>query len=194
MGAHGHPLTPTFTLDTVTASRNRTRVVTEPTPERHRARSARSHNLPAAVLHVFVGVEDVIYTLVAAVLVVLAAVLLYRTVFDALTSRQPFSTTITGAVNGVLFVVIVLEIYRTVVAHLEGGGFQLRPFLVIGIISAVRHILLIGAQSLSRESGKSFEHAQIELGVNAAVALGLVIALVLLHRSGVATDDSDGAS
>jgi uncharacterized membrane protein (DUF373 family) len=145
------------------------------------------------MLRVFVTIEDAIYVAVAAVLVALALVLLYRTVADALTSDQPFSATITAAVNGVLFVVIVLEIYRTVVAHLEGGGFQLVPFLVIGIISAVRHILLIGAQSLSAERGIAFAHGQIELGVNAAVALGLVIALVLLHRSGVSTESTDEA-
>ena len=169
-------------------------MATEPTSGQDRERELRPRALPEVVLRVFVGVEDAIYVLVAAVLVALAAVLLYRTVADALTTDQPFSTTITTAVNGVLFVVIVLEIYRTVVAHLEGGGFQLRPFLVIGIISAVRHILLIGAQSLSSETGKTFAHAQIELGVNAAVALGLVIALVLLHRSGVATDSGDKGS
>src|ERR1700674_1214969 len=155
------------------------------------AETRRSGTLPKVILRVFVTIEDAIYVLVAAGLVALAALLLYRTVADALTSDQPFSVTITTAVNGVLFVVIVLEIYRTVLAHLEGGGFQLRPFLVIGIISAVRHILLIGAQSLSSETTKTFAHAQIELGVNAAVALGLVIALVLLYRTGVSTDTDD---
>jgi uncharacterized membrane protein (DUF373 family) len=170
------------------------RMVTEETPEQDGVEVRRSGSLPAIVLRAFVTVEDAIYVLVAAVLVALAAVLLYRTVTDALTSDQPFSTTITTAVNGVLFVVIVLEIYRTVVAHLEGGGFQLRPFLVIGIISAVRHILLIGAQSLSTDKGNGFGHAQIELGVNAAVALGLVIALVLLHGSGASTEGTEGTS
>jgi uncharacterized membrane protein (DUF373 family) len=168
-------------------------MVTDGTARKDRTRPDRSRALPEVALRAFVGFEDAIYVLVAAVLVVLAALLLYRTVADALTSDQPFSVTITTAVNGVLFVVIVLEIYRTVLAHLEGGGFQLRPFLVIGIISAVRHILLIGAQSLSSETSKTFAHAQIELGVNAAVALGLVIALVLLHRSGVSTDPLDDA-
>jgi uncharacterized membrane protein (DUF373 family) len=168
-------------------------MVTQPTSEPDRAGVHRARVLPETVLRVFVGIEDAIYMAVAAVLVALAAVLLYRTVADALTSDEALGTTITTAVNGVLFVVIVLEIYRTVVAHLEGGGFQLRPFLVIGIISAVRHILLVGAQSLSSETGKAFAHSQIELGVNAAVALGLVVALVLLHRSGVATDSGDDA-
>jgi uncharacterized membrane protein (DUF373 family) len=166
-------------------------MVTEGTSARDGTGTRRARVLPELVRRAFVLVEDAIYVLVAGVLMALAAVLLYRTVADALTSDQSFSATITTAVNGVLFVVIVLEIYRTVVAHLEGGGFQLRPFLVIGVISAVRHILLIGAQSLSSAQGKVFAHAQIELGVNAAVALGLVVALVLLHRSGVSTDRAD---
>jgi hypothetical protein len=33
-----------------------------------------------------------------------------------------------------LFIVVVLELVRTIVARLEGGGFQLQPFLVIGIV------------------------------------------------------------
>jgi len=70
-----------------------------------------------------------------------------------------------------------------VIAHLEGGGFQLKPFLAIGIISAVRHILLVGAKSLSGAHDTLFNHTQIELGVNASVALALVIALVLVRRS-----------
>ena len=149
-----------------------------------------SRFLPSAALHVFEHIENALYAAVAVVLVVVASVLLYRTVTDAFTSDRPFGEAITAAINGVLFVVIVLEIYRTVVAHLEGGGFQLRPFLVIGIISAVRHILLIGTQSLSGDTAKAFYRAQIELGVNAAVALGLVVALVLLHRSPDLTDDT----
>ena len=48
-------------------------------------------------------------------------------VSDAVGTRQPFGDAVTAVVNGVLFVVIVLEIFRTVLAHLQGGGFQLRP-------------------------------------------------------------------
>jgi uncharacterized membrane protein (DUF373 family) len=134
--------------------------------------------------------EDFIYAAVAGVLVAIASVLLYHTVADALSTDAVFSERITAAVNGVLFVVIVLELFRTVIAHLQGGGFQLRPFLIIGIISAVRHILLVGARSLSSETDKTFNHTQIELGVNGGVALVLVIALVLLIRS----DDGSGSS
>ncbi len=129
--------------------------------------------------------EDVIYVGVAVILVAIAAVLLYRTVVDSFSGHHLFADRVTTAVNGVLFVVIVLELFRTVIAHFDGGGFQLIPFLVIGIISSVRHILLIGSRSLSTETGNVFNHTQIELGVNAGVALALVIALVLVRRSDV---------
>ena len=138
---------------------------------------------PPWLLTTLIAIEDVLYVAVAAILVAIATVLLYRTVADSVTGGGVFADRITAAVNGVLFVVIVLELFRTVTAHLEGGGFQLKPFLAIGIISAVRHILLVGTKSLATENTTVFNHTQIELGVNAAVALGLAIALVLVRRT-----------
>ncbi len=147
----------------------------------------RERETPRWLLSGLAAVEDLVYVGVALVLIGIAAAGLWNTVDTMLNSGDPFAVAVTNAVNGLLFVVIVLEIFRTLVAHLEGGGFQLRPFLIIGIISAVRHVLLVGAQSLSG-SNSAFNHAQIELGVNAGVALVLVIALVLLQRSGMTTD------
>ena len=101
----------------------------------------------------------------------------------------------TVAVNGVLFVIIVMEILRTVIAHFEEGGFQLKPFLIIGIISAVRHILTLGAQvSLGgKKSPDEFRHTQIELGVNAAVVLALVIGLILVRRTETVAEERESA-
>jgi uncharacterized membrane protein (DUF373 family) len=145
---------------------------------------------PPWLLNALTFTEDAVYLGVALVLVAVAVAALYNTVHDLLYSNAHFAQTVTAGVNGVLFVVIVLEIFRTVLAHLEGGGFQLRPFLIIGIISAVRHILLVGAVAVSNENTQ-FNHAQIELGVNAGVALALVVALVLLHRGGAVSDLDD---
>ena len=148
--------------------------------------------LPVWLLEGLTTLEDLVYLGVALVLIGIAVAGLYNTITGLIDSRgEAFATAVTAAVNGVLFVVIVLEIFRTLVSHLEGGGFQLRPFLIIGVISAVRHILLVGATSLSNES-TVFNHAEIELGVNAGVALVLVIALVLLHRAGMTSDVDDG--
>ena len=76
-----------------------------------------------------------------------------------------------------LFIVV-----RTIVARLEGGGFQVQPFLVIGIISATRDILTVGAGlSLTGADSRWFAPRQNWV-VNAGVVLALSIALVLVRR------------
>ena len=150
------------------------------------------HPLPDWLIASLTTLEDLVYLGVALVLIGVATAGLYNVIDSLINSEgQSFGTVATNAVNGVLFVVIVLEIFRTLVNHLEGGGFQLRPFLIIGIISAVRQILLVGALSISNQTTE-FTHTVIELGVNAGVALVLVIALVLLHRTGATSDIDDG--
>jgi len=140
---------------------------------------------PDAALHLLHLAEDVIHYLVALAMVGLAGYVLFRSVVDFL-HKNDYATRVIGAINGVLFVVIVLELLTTVLAHFHDNGFQLTPFLIIGGISAVRHILTIGAQeSLGEESNQAaFNHAQIGLGVNAGVTLLMVVALVLVHRHG----------
>lgn len=90
--------------------------------------------------------EDLVHYTVALVLLAVAGIVLYHTAYDLAASHQPFAAAATTAVNGVLFAIIVIEVMRTVVAHFERGGLQLQPFLIIGIISAVREILTVGAR------------------------------------------------
>lgn len=106
--------------------------------------------------------------------------------------QNTFPERITAVINSVLFVIIVMEILRTVVAHFDDAGLQLKPFLIIGIISAVRHILTVGAQVSLGGGGNAadFRRTQTELGVNAAVVLALVLGLVLVWRSEQVAPDS----
>jgi uncharacterized membrane protein (DUF373 family) len=136
------------------------------------------------VLRPFVLGEDAVHYLVALLLFAIAGVVLYETVRRFADATPLFPNGVTEAVNGVLFVVIIMEILRTVLAHFEGGGFQLKPFLVIGIISAVRHILTVGANlTLAHVSVAALHNSLLELGVNAAVVVALVVALVLVRRT-----------
>jgi uncharacterized membrane protein (DUF373 family) len=89
--------------------------------------------------------EDAIHYGVALVLMVVAAVVLYRTTDQLVSTHEAFDQAATTAVNGVLFAIIIMEVMRTVMAHFDRGGLQLQPFLIIGIISAVREILSVGA-------------------------------------------------
>ena len=84
-------------------------------------------------------------------------------------------------VNDILFVVIILEILRTVVSRFTDGVYQLDKFLIIGVIASVRHILTVGA-SLTLESTKSddaFNRAVLEMGLTAGIIVALVFALFL---------------
>ncbi len=81
-------------------------------------------------------VEDAIHVAVALLLLVIGVFVLVETVVHFVSDDETFSTRVTAAINGILFVIIVMEILRTVVAHFEDLGLQLKPFLIIGIISA----------------------------------------------------------
>jgi hypothetical protein len=62
-------------------------------------------------------------------------------------------------------------------------GCPFQPFLVIGIISATRDILTIGAElSLTGGSGPQLGRSMTELAVNAGGVLALAAALVLVRR------------
>ena len=86
--------------------------------------------------------ESVMFMAIAVALVVIAVVAFARGVHDLVLAPrgEQFAVTITRVVNSALFIVVVLELVRTIVARLEGGGFQLQPFLVIGNIPATRDI------------------------------------------------------
>src|SRR3954451_22420625 len=149
-------------------------------------------------------IEDVVHYGVAAVLLGVAGVVLWHSGTELFNHEQEFAERVTAVVNGTLFVIIVLEILRTVVAHFEDADLQLKPFLIIGIISAVRHILTVGAQASlgaadDAHAASDFSHSQVERGVNAAVVMALVLGLVMVWRServagDVETDTTTGLS
>jgi hypothetical protein len=70
-------------------------------------------------------------------------------------------------------------------AHFDDAGLQLKPFLIIGSISAVRHILTVGARATlgGSTSRPDFSNGEVELAVNAAVVMILVVGLVLVRHS-----------
>ncbi len=130
--------------------------------------------------------EDGVHYLVVVLLFVVAGIVLYRTGVTLVHGDEPFPGNVTTVINGALFVIIVMEVLRTVVAHFEKTGFQLQPFLIIGIISATREILSVGARlSLQGEQTSAATRTTLlELGVNSGVVLSLAAALVLVRRAG----------
>jgi uncharacterized membrane protein (DUF373 family) len=130
-------------------------------------------------------IEEIFHIILGFCLLVIACVALFFSVSRALETTPFFPTGMIQAINDILFIIIILEILRTVVARYTDGVFQLQNFLTIGVIAAVRHILTVGA-SLTLADGKSqveFDRAVIELGISSGIVVALVFAIFLSKAS-----------
>ena len=129
--------------------------------------------------------EDAFHGLLGIILFLVALGALFFTVERLLTTAPFFPTGMIQGVNDILFIVIILEILRTVIARFTDGVYQLDKFLIIGVIAAVRHILTVGA-SLTLGSTKDndlFQRALLELGVNAGIVVALVLAIYMSKQA-----------
>src|SRR5437868_5542652 len=129
--------------------------------------------------------DEGLYFLVAILFLVAAAAMgVYSVITFIRNVKDDFPLDIITFVNDLLLVLIILEVLGTVRSYLATGTTSLRPFLYIGIISATRRILAIGAKTTIGEvsSEATFRHLMIDLGINGAVVLALAVALYLFSR------------
>ncbi len=118
-------------------------------------------------------------------LMVIAAAVLGRTIYAFFRQWGGFPQTVVAAIDGILVVVILLDIAHTVLAHLRTSTFPVRPFLVIGILAGVRDILSASARLTFGSSlqGTDFSHTLISLSLGVGVVVMLSVSLVLLRIS-----------
>jgi uncharacterized membrane protein (DUF373 family) len=123
-------------------------------------------------------------TLAAAVALVGAAVMMWRG-----TAQGQGASLVFGAVDQLLFVLMLVEILHTVRRSIEQHELASEPFLIVGLIATVRRMLVVTLESsdtvANAKVGPSggFEHAMIELGVLGALTLVLVVSIYILRRS-----------
>jgi uncharacterized membrane protein (DUF373 family) len=125
--------------------------------------------------------EDIVHGFLGIVLFVISVLAVGFTLQRLIETRPFFPLGMIQGINDILFIIIILEIMRTVIVRFTDGIFQLDSFLIIGVIAAVRHILTVGA-SLTMEKEKTteyFNRSLIEMGVNTGIVLALVFALFL---------------
>lgn len=108
---------------------------------------------------------------------------------DPLKAIQPGSDAakvVIDFVSDLLLTLIIMEVMGTVVHYLRTRETSLKPFLFIGIVSATRGILAVGARlSIGEEAAtdpNSFRNSMIELAVNAAVIIALGVTMRLIGR------------
>ena len=136
--------------------------------------------------------DRLIYAIVGVLFFLGAIVTIVYSIWDFTTAMQSsqwqapvIGKAIIQLVSDLLLVLIIMEVFGTVLDYLKTGASSLQPFLFIGIISATRGILAVGAKLSvggERLEASEFNFAMIELGVNAAVILALGITIKLLCK------------
>jgi uncharacterized membrane protein (DUF373 family) len=149
------------------------------------------------ILRILNGLDLVVYALVG-VAFVAAAVLAFIFSISQLTShllsnlgvalsfQLPFTiiaTEILDFVSDLLLVLIIMELLGTIRSYVEKGDTSVEPFLIIGIISATRGILSVGARLYitgGTLTADDFRNAMIELAINAFVIIVLGVTMRIL--------------
>lgn len=142
------------------------------------SKEAQASMIPTKLLD---RIEDVFHVVLTALLFLVALGAVIFTFVRLFTTEPFYPNGMLQAINDILFVVIILEIARTVIARFKSGFYQLSRFLVIGVIASVRHILSVGS-SLTLSIGKTpevFERGITELLVNGVIVISLVLAIFM---------------
>lgn len=128
--------------------------------------------------------EDAFHIILTVILFGVATGALVFTVIRLFTTDPFFPNGMLQAVNDVLFIVIILELARTVIARFRDGFYQLSRFLIIGVIASVRHLLSVGSSlTLNTEkTQQAFDRGIIELGINTIIVLVLIFGIFLTQR------------
>lgn len=87
-------------------------------------------------------------------------------------------------VHDLLLVIILLELFRTIINFLKTKVITLEPFLYICVIASTRRILTTGAQIsyMDEMADQVFNRYLLDLGANVLVIVALVAAVYLARR------------
>jgi uncharacterized membrane protein (DUF373 family) len=102
-----------------------------------------------------------------------------------LAARGTFLPAALTLVNDLLLVIILLELFRTIVRFLQTDIITLEPFLNIGIIASIRRILTAGAElaHLTGVSDELFQRYLMDIALNVGVVMVLMVAVFMVRKS-----------
>ena len=148
-----------------------------PAPQQHQS----------LVVHYLGRAERIVLTLIAVVLVVLAILLLGSSVVSMVQSVRDGTVRdlAIDILDGVLLVMMTMEIVYTVTLSLQSHKLVAEPFLIIGIIAAIRRTLVITAESTKLEltNPDAFRSTLIELALLALIVGVMSGSIFVMRRS-----------
>jgi uncharacterized membrane protein (DUF373 family) len=143
----------------------------------------------AWVARAFTTVEDIVYLGLGLLLAGSSIALLVSGVISF--GQNLMAGTLTGNIvpllDRILLILLVVELLYTVQISFREHSLIPEPFLLVGLIAAIRRVLVLTAEfaQVHDEPETVFKHFVIELAVLTALIVALVFSLILLRKRGV---------
>jgi len=137
--------------------------------------------------------EFLIDTVVAFALIGGGAILLGVVMYDFVRDlgRVPFIAQVLELLSGLLLVFIFTELITTIRVVIARRRMVVEPFLFVGIVAAIRRLIVISAEAENLLGTAQFRDVILEIGVLAGTVL-LLGATVLLLRINRRNDEDPG--
>jgi len=134
------------------------------------------------IIHSLSFVEDFIYVIVALLLTASAVLLIYNEFisFPEFFKAENQVQTIIEIISKTLLLVMVLEILYTVRITIKEHVLCSEPFLIVGLIAAIRRILIISVETAYFQ--EKINMYMLEIGVLSGMILVFVVSIVLLKK------------
>ncbi len=121
--------------------------------------------------------DDIILVAVAFGIIAAAVLLLFEAASDFVYLSDH---SIPHIISDLMFVLIIMELFRQVMRQINRQAFSLNPFIYIGVIASIRGLLLT---QMSLGLGEAdWQTGVIQLTVHAVIVLLLVIGLLVYSK------------
>lgn len=141
----------------------------------------------------FHNIETLAYVVLGLLLAIAAMIGIADAGVALFKAAQSFGNaeTLVVAIDGLLFVLMVVEILHTVRASFRSGTLVCEPFLIVGLIASIRRVLVITLESSqvnqpgkwSPDSEAILHSTMLELAVLGALIFIMVVSIYLLRKS-----------
>ena len=130
--------------------------------------------------------EEYIYIIAGYILVFAAGGLLLTAIYEMALQlvEHNYTAAMVHLLDRILLVLMLAEIIYTIERIARTRKLEATPFLIVGIIAAVRRILIITAESVTQVdlSDPAFQGILAELGLLSMMVLLLAVSLWLIHK------------
>jgi hypothetical protein len=138
-----------------------------------------------ATSRLFGLVEDGLYVAVAGALAIAGLILFGYAVYTFVDdiAATDLGTVTLELLDNLLLVFIITEVIHTIRAVIHEKLLLAEPFLIVGIVAAIRRLLVVSAEAKDLLGRPEFADAMLELGVLTSTALLLTLAVFFLRRT-----------